>query len=244
MMRVIVTMLRSVILLTLVAQTAFAASEKDYDKVRPMEFSASEVSKKYLPKIKISNGCYPYTAVDRFGNYSKGQNYRVKNRAYKCKEKDKQQVYSRVRVIKSKLLAVMYAYYFPKDAGAVFGKFGHRHDWEHVVVFVGDYRSKNEKIVGVAYSGHGGVTVTKKPNRSGNGIYAHYAYHKSLTHSFREGNSGSNDKHILLNWNDIPEAAKDTLNNQSFGHAIVPFRDRGMRFAGQIKIAHDALKKK
>ena len=136
----------------------------------------------------------------------------------------------------------MYAYYFPKDNGRIIASFGHRHDWEHVFVFVQDLGNvSKEKIVGAAYSAHGGVSATTNPNRDGKQIYINYDYNGSVTHSFVEGNSGSNAGHVLISYNRLPQAAKDTLDNQSFGNAIVPFRNSGDRWNSRVQQARDAL---
>lgn len=64
-------------------------------------------------------------------------------------------VYSRARC-NGEWCAYMYAYYFEKDYAAGCGS-GHRHDWEHVVVWV-----KNDKAEWVAASRHGKFEVKSR----------------------------------------------------------------------------------
>ena len=239
------TLKKALIIVTISMQmvsidSVFAAS-RAHDAISPLTNGANSALKRFLPKLDRNNACYPYTAVDKDGNYNAG----LKDsggESSQCALTTKQQVYARTARINSNTHAIMYAYYFPKDNGRIFASLGHRHDWEHVFVFVQDLGNlNNEKIVGAAYSAHGGVSVTTNPNRDGKQIYINYDYNGSVTHSFVEGSNGSNSGHVLISYNRIPQAAKDTLENQSFGNAIVPFRNRGDRWNSRVQQAKDAL---
>ena len=49
--------------------------------------------------------------------------------------------------------AIMYAWYFPKDNPSP--GFGHRHDWESIVVWIDNPAVANPRVQSIAYSGHG-----------------------------------------------------------------------------------------
>lgn len=239
------TFKRVLILITIVAQVVLTnsvtAASRPHDAINPLTNGANATLKRFLPKLDRNGACRPYTAVDANGDYNGG----LKDsggESSSCSLTSKQQVYTRTARINANTHAIMYAYYFPKDNGRVFASLGHRHDWEHVFVFVQDLGNlSKEKIVGAAYSAHGGVSATSNPNRDGKQIYINYDYNGSVTHSFVEGSSGTNTDHVLISYNRIPQAAKDTLDNQDFGSAIVPFRNRGDRWNSRVEQARDAL---
>lgn len=218
-----------------------SAESRPHDSIDPLTNGANATLKRFLPKLNRNSACRPYTAVDADGNYNAG----LKDsggESSQCALTSKQQVYTRTSRINDNTHAVMYAYYFPKDNGRIIASIGHRHDWEHVFVFVQDLGDVNqETIVGAAYSAHGGVSVTTNPNSDGKQIYINYDYNGSVTHSFIEGSSGSNDNHVLISYNKIPQAAKDTLDNQDFGDAVVPFKNSGDRWNSRVQQAADAL---
>lgn len=218
-----------------------AAGPRAHDAIFPLTNGANAILNRFLPKLDRNSACYPHTAVDKDGNYNSG----LKDsggESSQCSSTNKQQVYTRTSRINDNTHAVMYAYYFPKDNGFIIPSIGHRHDWEHVIVFIQNLGNEaTEEIVGAAYSAHGGVSVTGNPNRDGKQIYINYAFNGSVTHSFTEGNEGSNTNHVLISYNRIPQAARDTLDNQDFGNAIVPFRNSGDRFNSRIQQAADAL---
>lgn len=223
---------------------ALAYESRAHDAISPMQFGAGNIAKRYLPKFHRASGCYPYTAVDKNGKYNGGLKA-AGGSSDKCRSQDKQQVYARGKKVNETTSAIMYSYYFPKDGGYPVAEIGHRHDWENVIVFVKNvnskYNAKTEKIVGAAYSAHGGISTTTKPNKSSTHIYVNYAYHKSVTHSMKEGTEGSFSKMVLIDWSHLPALSKKTLNNQSFGKAGVPFKDQGNRFDNKIEEARKAL---
>lgn len=236
---------KALIITSILAQVIFvtnvSAEAKPHDFLTPLTNGANAALNRFLPKLDVNNACRPYTAVDQAGNHNGG----LKDsggESSQCSLTTRQQVYTRTQRINSNTHAVMYAYYFPKDNGLIIASIGHRHDWEHVVVFVENLgNSSLESIVGAAYSAHGGVSVTNNPNRDGKQIYINYDYNGSVTHSFVEGNSGSNTDHVLISYSRLSSAARNTLDNQDFGNAIVPFRNSGDRFNSRIQQAADAL---
>lgn len=127
----------------------------------------------------------------------------------------------------------------PKDNGYLIASIGHRHDWEYVMVFVKNYNdtydSSKEKIVGTAYSAHGGISSTTSPNKSDPHVYANYDFHGSVTHSFEEGSKGSYEGI----WGQLSSDARNSLNVRYFGNAVVPLKTA--RFTSKIAGAQSAL---
>lgn len=217
-----------------------SAASRPHDHISPLTNGANKTSDRFLPRLSVNGGCRPYTAVDKDGNYNAGlQDSGSENG--KCTSKEKAQVYSRAKRVNANTHGIMYAYYFPKDNGYIVPSIGHRHDWEHVIVFVRNMNKSGETIVGAAYSAHGGVSTTRSPNKSGNQIYINYDYHGSVTHSFKEGSSGSNSGHKLITWSKLPAKPKNTLNKQSFGSAVVPLKDSNNRFNNLIEQARASI---
>lgn len=232
----------SVAMITQFFSISYAQAEsRPHNSISPLTNGAHASRIRFLPKLDRNNACFPYTAVDADGNFNAGLQDSG-GESSNCSLTTRQQVYTRSARVNSNTHAIMYAYYFPKDNGRFIASIGHRHDWEHVFVFVQDLGNvSREKIVGAVYSAHGDVSATTNPNRDGNQIFINYDYNGSVTHSFEEGNNGSNNGHVLISYNRIPQAARDTLENQDFGSAIVPFRNRGNRWLSRLEQAKDAL---
>ncbi len=138
----------------------------------------------------------------------------------------------------------MYALYFEKDAYNRVG--GHRHDWEHALVWVTD-----GSITHVSVSKHGGVTTkSAKDVPQINGRYA-IVYHKDgvRTHSMRFAKKDEVKKNAenytkkwvtpnLAQWDLMSSSGfnnktlRTTLTGYDFGSAVLPLSDD--RFVNQI----------
>ncbi|MEN8652048.1 NPP1 family protein [Streptomyces sp. 21So2-11] len=128
--------------------------------------------------------------------------------------------------------AIVYALYFEKDQVSLGGgSLGHRHDWEHVVVWV-----QNNQVEYVSTSAHGGFTVHNRSNIRFDGTHAKIVYHKDgvSTHTFRV--AGSNDEPpenhkgawqypTLVGWEGYPAGLRDKLTSADFGSAQLGIRD-------------------
>lgn len=80
--------------------------------------------------------------------------------------------------------AHVYDYYFEKDvANTLFVSFGHRHEWEHIIVFV---QNDQAKIVAVSEHGEYDTRDADKIRWEGE-THPKVVYHKAglLTHCFR-----------------------------------------------------------
>ena len=135
--------------------------------------------------------------------------------------------------------AYLYDYYFEKDV-AFWGLGGHRHDWEHVVVWVQDGKPKL-----VSASVHGGYEIRETSQIHWDGTHPKIVYHKGgiNTHSFRFGvlkdSKIQNDVGDwfygdLVSWDGFPsKAIRDKLSEADFGSANFALIDS--RFLGHLK---------
>lgn len=110
---------------------------------------------------------------------------------------DRQNVYSRTRC-NSGWCAHMYAYYFEKDQTSQIGG-GHRHDWEHVVVW-----TRNDRIEYVSVSAHKGYDIRAARDVQMEGNHPKVVYHKDdsngMTHALRFANAGEAPENHYGRW--------------------------------------------
>ncbi|MGW7366873.1 NPP1 family protein [Streptomyces sp. NPDC054841] len=128
--------------------------------------------------------------------------------------------------------AIIYGLYFEKDQaipGISLG--GHRHDWEHVVVWV-----ENNQAKYVATSAHGDFNIYPRDQIRWDGTHPKVVYHKDgvSTHCFRPANSNDeppeNHQHTwqfpkLVGWNGYPAGLRDKLIQADFGSAHFGLKD-------------------
>ncbi|MFD9301356.1 NPP1 family protein [Streptomyces sp. NPDC060048] len=141
--------------------------------------------------------------------------------------------------------AVMYALYFEKDQVSLGpGSAGHRHDWEHVVVWI-----QNDQVAYVSTSAHGGFKVHTASQIRFDGTHPKIVYHKDgiSTHCFRAANSNDeppeNHKGTwqyppLVGWNGYPAGLRDKLSQADFGSALLGIKDG--QFNGHLAKAKPA----
>lgn len=123
----------------------------------------------------------------------------------------------------------MYAWYFPKDQnvdGPANG--GHRHDWEHIVVWLSSQDS-SARVIGISYSGHGGYTKHSRAAGNiafdGNRPKVGYSNYGGMNHSLRSERNGSGGGQNMVNWSRLTSAARNALQNTNFGRATCPIKD-------------------
>ncbi|MEU0522273.1 NPP1 family protein [Streptomyces niveus] len=128
--------------------------------------------------------------------------------------------------------AIMYASYFEKDQVSLGGgSAGHRHDWEHVVVWVRD-----NNVEYVSTSAHGGFSVHNRSQIQFDGTHAKIVYHKDggSTHAFRAASTGDEppENHkgtwqypTLVGWEGYPAGLRDKLSGADFGSATLGIKD-------------------
>jgi hypothetical protein len=178
------------------------------------------------------DGCYPASAIDATGKLNPGLKTTgaVNGSCHDASDLANDNMYARTRCDANGWCAHMYGLYFEKDQSVVGS--GHRHDWEHIIVWV-----KDSKPEYVSVSQHGGFKTRPMSEVRFQDTHPKIVYHKDggLTHDFRFATEGDeppeNDTHqwhfpALVSWNGYPATVRDKLNNADFGSATAAFRDK------------------
>lgn len=190
-----------------------------------------------------TDGCYPTPAIGPTGTVNGGlkPTGSLSGECHDQSDLDNTNGYSRSKC-DNDWCAIMYDLYFEKDqALANSGVGGHRHDWEHVVVWV-----QNGTARYVSTSNHGDFTVHAASSATWSGTHPKIVYHKDgvSTHCFRL--AGSNDEPPenhegtwqyppLVGWNGYPSGVRDILVAYDFGSADFGLRDGG--FESNLELA-------
>ncbi|GAB9476596.1 Necrosis-inducing protein [Globisporangium polare] len=224
-MNILRTLLLSTVASLATAQAAVIAHDAVVPFVQPTASTTEQkLGVKFKPQIHISNGCHPYPAVDAAGNTSGGLNPTGSSDAG-CKGSGYgTQVYGR-GVAYNGVYALMYSWYFPKDSPSTL--LGHRHDWEHVVVWIDNPNAANPTILAVSPSAHSGYNKYAPP-KSGtvDGVSAKVDY-KSIVvinHAL-DSTTTAGEQQPLIMWDQLTVAARAALENTDFGDANVPMKD-------------------
>lgn len=138
-----------------------------------------------------------------------------------CRDQSRGQTYARLGVNNGQT-AIMYSWYWPKDQtvdGVSTG--AHRHDWENVVIWLD---ATNSSIAGGAASGHGDY---KKTTGELPGVATPQVEYFTSFPTNHELQFTSTVGAVLAvsDWDAMPQAARDALQNTDFGSANVPFKD-------------------
>ncbi|RLN50722.1 hypothetical protein BBP00_00010004 [Phytophthora kernoviae] len=158
---------------------------------------------RFKPRLRIASGCDPYPAVNSLGQTGGGLKPTGNPRG-KCRGNGAgAQVYGHSRWHYDRW-AIMYSWYFPKDSPSP--GLGHRHDWEHAIVWIDNPEVENPKIIGAATSSHNG-----------------YEKYSSVPASCLEGDALKDQ---------MTDEARQALNTVSFGKANCPFNDGN--FGGKL----------
>lgn len=180
-----------------------------------------------------TDGCYATAAIGPDGTVNGGLNPSgaVNGQCHDASDLDSVNTYSRSKC-NNGWCAIVYGSYFEKDqalAGSGLG--GHRHDWEHVVVWV-----QNNEAQYVSTSNHGSFTVHNRSAIRWDGTHAKVVYHKDgiSTHCFRaatagdeppENHKGTWQRPPLVGWNGYPAGLRSTLTSYNFGSATLGIKD-------------------
>lgn len=206
--------------------------------------NADGMEQTYSPAYDYdTDGCYPTPAIGSngviapglaLGGHMNGQ----------CRDQwdlDNTNGYARYKC-NNGWCAIMYGLYFEKDQASLGpGSAGHRHDWEHVVVWV-----QNGTAQYVSTSQHGNYAIHHRNNIRWDGTHPKVVYHKDGpgTHCFRaaNGNDEPPENHYrgwqfprLVGWNGYPAGLRDKLVNANFGSASFALKDGN--FNGQLEKA-------
>ncbi|KAF1817396.1 NPP1-domain-containing protein [Eremomyces bilateralis CBS 781.70] len=190
--------------------------------------TAGELYLKFQPWLEVYSGCVPFAAVDADGNTSGGlaktgkPNERCGNNIG--------QVYARIGTHNGQS-GIMYSWYMPKDSPS--SGFGHRHEWENVVVWLSE-ASMSATATGMSVSQHGGYQKSEDFFSSGSRPLVGYLSIWPINHQmiFTPEKGGEQP---LIAWESLPGAARSALENTNFGDATVPFKES--TFAGNLEKA-------
>jgi hypothetical protein len=192
------------------------------------------------------DGCYPSVAIGRDGTLNPGlkNSGALNGSCHDESDLDNVNAYVRGRCDHG-WCAYLYDLYFEKDQTvAGVDCCGHRHDIEHVVVWV-----RGDRVRFVSTSAHGGFTTHPAVDVTfERGTHARIVYHKDggLTHAFRLANADEapeNDRGAwqlpdLVGWHGFPPGIRDTLVTADFGHASLGIKDGA--FASNLEKAKPA----
>jgi hypothetical protein len=200
---------------------------------------ATDNDKKWQPAMDFdTDSCYNVPAISGDGTLCPGLDNCYTGNIDGCRDLsdlNNNNVYSRQRC-NNGWCAYMYGYYFEKDVGLqhVCGVgAGHRHDWEHIVVWV---QGDQAKFVGASAHGNYDVRAAGDIRWDGN-THPKIVYHKdgAGTHAFRFANEDDdnveNDKHAwfygeLIGYFGFPTAeVRDKMLNNDWGDASIDFKD-------------------
>jgi hypothetical protein len=176
-----------------------------------------------------TNGCYPTPAIGPDGTVNGGlkPSGAPHGQCRDAYDLDHTNGYSRY-TCNNGWCAYMYGLYFEKDQATIGG---HRHDWEHAVVWV-----QNNQPLYVSVSAHGNFTTYPRDQVRWDGTHPKIVYHKDgvSTHVFRLGNPNDEppENHYatwqypaLVGWNGYPAGIRDRLSQADFGSAIFGLKD-------------------
>jgi hypothetical protein len=198
----------------------------------PLPWNAATFQNKYMPLFDYdSDSCFPAAAVDASGRLNGGlDNTGTITGGCRNNHLGKANTYSQ-GWCKNGWCAYVYALYFEKDQtlnGA--DAFGHRHDWESVMVF---QKQGEERPRYLAASRHGGYSTHPINEVPMDGNRVKIVYHKdgASTHAFRFAKwgeaakawgDGGWDRPALVTMEYMDKTPRDQLWNSKWGDANFP----------------------
>jgi len=238
----------SFVLGTVAAMLFASAGVALADPPQALDWSAPWEDRTYEPAFDYDgDGCYPTPAIGRDGTIAPGLKTTgaVNGSCHDSWDLDNTNAYSRVKC-NNGWCGYIYGLYFEKDqAVAGSGLGGHRHDWEHVVVWV-----QNGTPQFVSTSAHGKYKTYARNqlpwDETGN--HPKVIYHKdgASTHCFRiagfgeqpENHKGTWQYPPLVGWDNYPAGLRDKLTSADFGSAQFGLREGS--FNGELSKAKPA----
>ncbi|MFR9728271.1 NPP1 family protein [Saccharopolyspora sp. MS10] len=209
-----------------------AAALADPPRALPSNASAEEST--WQPAFDYDgDGCYSTPAIGPDGEPASGlePSGSLSGDCHDESDLDNTNSYSRAKC-DGDWCAYMYDLYFEKDQAldGVHDAFGHRHDIEHVVVWVNEGQAKY-----VSTSAHGGFSTYPADEVGFEDTHAKIVYHKDgpSTHCFRlagqdeepENHKGTWQYPDLVGWDGYPEGIRDALTSADFGSASLGIKD-------------------
>ncbi|GAA3838563.1 MULTISPECIES: NPP1 family protein [Amycolatopsis] len=221
-----------------------AAAWAEPPKALPASYAAEDG--KWQPAFDYDgDGCYPTPAIGPDGTLNPGLNNSgaLNGNCHDQSDLDNTNSYSRSKC-NNGWCAYVYDLYFEKDQ-AVPGIdcCGHRHDIEHVVVWVQGGQAEY-----VSVSAHGEYSTYPRAQVGWDGTHAKVVYHKdgASTHCFRlagmtetpENHYGTWQYPDLVSWDNYPAGIRDRLMGADFGSASFAIKDSA--FASNLTKAKPA----
>ncbi|CAG9983595.1 unnamed protein product [Clonostachys byssicola] len=196
----------------------------DHDSLSPLPEAVQsgtlgELMLKFEPRLYVSHGCQSYPAVDSAGNVSGGLSASG-SASGACRDESKGQTYARAAEYNGRI-AIMYAWYMPKDHPDSAFTSGHRHDWENAVVFVNKATGAFEEAFA---SAHGKYSRSTSPAMDGNHVLIEYYFTWPLNHATKFTSTVGRDLPVL-DWATMTSAMQNALNTYDFGSAEFPAKD-------------------
>ncbi|MET8462818.1 NPP1 family protein [Micromonospora zamorensis] len=200
---------------------------------------ATEADLKWQPVLSYDgNSCYNVPAIGQNGNNPELAEGLDENGNDSCRDEAdlrNTNTYSRQRC-NSGWCAYLYDYYFEKD----FGTGGHRHDWEHVVVWV-----QGDEAKYVSTSAHGGYFRWPADYIQWEGNHPKVVYDQddTFTHVFRPARAGEQPQNHhqewkrspLISYNGLEDRYRTALFDHNFDKASIALKDPN--FAGDLEKA-------
>ncbi|RSN09676.1 hypothetical protein DMC63_32605 [Streptomyces sp. WAC 05977] len=200
--------------------------------------NATEADRKWQPAFDYdTDGCYPTPAISPTGAIATG----LKNSGAlngQCRDRsdlDNTNSYARSKC-NNGWCAHLYDLYFEKDqAVPIIDCCGHRHDIEHVVVWVNEGQARY-----VSTSAHGNYSTYDRSKVAWEGTHPKIVYHKdgASTHCFRiasateppENHYNAWQYPDLVSWDGFPPSVRDTLVRADFGSASLAIKDGSFEY--------------
>ncbi|WP_113699883.1 NPP1 family protein [Nonomuraea lactucae] len=219
----------------------------------------TEADGKWQPALDYDeDGCYPTPAIGPDGTLNPGMTP-TSGFSAGCRDEsdlDSTNAYSRSRCNQNGWCAYMYDLYFEKDvmnAPSIDDNQlplpetkGHRHDWEHIVVWVNEGLNPGRASY-VSVSAHGGYSTYPFEDVAFEGTHPKIVYHKDgiLTHAFRlasaseepENHKGTWQYPGLVGWNHYPSGIRDKLTEADWGSASIGIKDQNDSFKKNLASA-------
>lgn len=206
---------------------------------------ADDIEKKYAPAYDYDkDGCYVTAAIGADGKLNPGLGLggAVNGHCRDAPQLDNANTYARAKC-NNGWCAIMYANYHEKDQASngvgeiAGGTNGHRHDWEHVVVWVSE-----DQVKFVSRSVHKGWQVDDRSKVRFDGDHPKIVYHKDggFTHFYRLANESDDAIEnatgrwfypAIVGWNGYPNDFRDRLMNADFGSASIKINDKNFNNA-------------
>lgn len=179
------------------------------------------LAKRFQPYLAVKTGCVPFPVVDADGNTGGGL-APTGSSSGGCSSHTGQ-VYTRAGW-QDGAYAIMYAWYFPKDSPSP--GMGHRHDWEHILVWVDDPHGADPQIEKISYFRHGSYSHVDPSGNNTAGTRPLVAYHHTwpLNHALWETRDIGGQQ-PLIGWDDLSSEARSALSTVDLEAANVSIHD-------------------